>query len=275
MKSHDFGQFLFNSSTFDENKIVELITAAKNSVPTLTVQSLFLRLISVQEMAEKNLSEETLKNFLTPHQLERISALEKDNSLKLVQALLDTSTVDLAGLEKILQSYHRIEIPPVETAIAKFYDSIHMDYKLDYPLALSVAESFHEFLSETLKSSIIFIPEPEFNKIETFGASVKITGVMPVVVAVMAEQKIFHKMANIYDDFVSDDLEEDFDAMSEMLNVFTGNFTVEFAAAVGVEEEPEPPRFGRVDKNIRTLRVLTNFGTFYLYIDREEIFSAI
>ena len=205
--------------------------------------------------------------------MERISALEKDNSLKLVQTLLDTSTVDLEGLEEILQKYHRVEIPPVESAFASFFDSIQLDDRIDYPLALNVAESLHEFLSETLKTSIIFVPSPELGESENFGASVKITGDMPVVVAVMADREVFHRMANIYDDFVSDDLDEDFDAMSEMLNVFTGNFTVQFAAAVGVEEEPEPPRFGRVDDNISALRVLTNFGIFYLYIEKKEIFS--
>ncbi len=274
MKSHDFGQFLFNSATFNEDKIVELITAAKNSVPTLTTQSLFLRLISFPELADKKNTEDFLGNFLSPHQLERISMLEKDNSLKLVQALIDTSTVDLEGLEKILQHYYRVEIPPVESAFASFYDSVQLANRLDYPLALGVAEGLHEFLSETLNTSVIFVPSPDLGKGEKFGASVKITGAMPVVVAVMADQKVFHKMANIYDDFVSDDLEEDFDAMSEMLNVFTGNFTVQFAAAVGVEEEPEPPRFGRVAENISALRVLTNFGTFYLYIEKKEIFSV-
>ena len=274
MKSHDFGQFLFNSATFDESKLVELITAAKDSVPTLTAQSLFLRLISFSELADKKDTDAFLKNFLQPHQLERISALEKDNSLKLVQALVDTSTVDFEGLEKILQKYFSVEIPPVESAFASFYESVQLTDRVDYPLALGVAEGLHEFLSETLKTSVIFVPSPDLGESDKFGASVKITGAMPVVVAVMAEQNIFHKMANIYDDFVSDDLEEDFDAMSEMLNVFTGNFTVQFAAAVGVEEEPEPPRFGRVDDNLSTLRVLTNFGTFYLYIERNEIFSV-
>ena len=274
MKSHDFGQFLFNSSTFDEKKLVELITAAKVSVPTLAIKALFLRLISLAELEEKNYSEAFLKTFLTQHQLERISSLDKDNSLKLVQALIDTKTVDFEGLEKILQEYHRIEIPPVESAFASFYDSIQLADRVDYPLALGVAESLHEFLSETLKTSVVFVPSPELGESDKFGASVKITGDMPVVVSVMAEQETFHKMANIYDDFVSDDLEEDFDAMSEMLNVFTGNFTVQFAAAVGVEEEPEPPRFGRVDENLATLRVLTNFGNFYLYIERKEIFPA-
>ena len=274
MKSHDFGQFLFNSATFDEGKLVELITAAKDSVPTLTAQSLFLRLISFSELADKKDTDAFLKNFLQPHQLERISALEKDNSLKLVQALVDTSTVDFEGLEKILQKYFSVEIPPVESAFASFYESVQLTDRVDYPLALGVAEGLHEFLSETLKTSVIFVPSPDLGESDKFGASVKITGAMPVVVAVMAEQNIFHKMANIYDDFVSDDLEEDFDAMSEMLNVFTGNFTVQFAAAVGVEEEPEPPRFGRVDDNLSTLRVLTNFGTFYLYIERNEIFSV-
>ena len=174
-----------------------------------------------------------------------------------------------------MQEYHKIEIPPVETALAALYDSVKSENKIDYPLALNVAESLHEFLSETFETTVVFVPLAEFGNSEKFGASVKITGIMPVVCAVMAEKSMFHKMSNLYDGFVSDDLEEDFDAMSEMLNVFTGNFTVQFAAAVGVEEEPEPPRFGRITENLQTLKVLTNFGDFYLYIGKDEIFSSV
>ena len=277
MKSHDFGQFLFNSSTFAENKLVELISEENNFIPTLATKALFLRLVSVSEiLTEENQSKENLDDFvkkiLTARQLERAESFDKDNSLKLVQTLIDTSTVDFVHLEKILQEYHRIEIPPVETAFALFYDLVKGD-KIDYPLALDVAESLHEFISETFNSSVIFIPSPDLGENEKFGASVKVTGEMPVVCAVMAEKNIFHKMANLYDDFVSDNLDEDFDAMSEMLNVFTGNFTVQFAASVGVEEEPEPPRFGRITENLQTLRVLTNFGMFHLYIGKDEIFT--
>ena len=276
MKSHDFGQFLFNSSIFDEDKIVELITAAKNTEPTLTTQAIFLRLVSVSELdlSAENLDEH-IKKILSPHQIERAESQSKDNSFKLVQALIDTSAADYQKLEKILQEYHRTESPPVESAFAGFYDSFQGSGKIDYPLALDVAESLHEFISETFKTSVIYVPSPDLGKDDKFGASVKIQGVMPVVIAVMAEQKTFHRMANLYDDFVSDDLEEDFDAISEMLNVFTGNFTVQFAASFGVEEEPEPPRFGRVDKNLQTLRVITDFGNFYIYVGQEEIFAGI
>lgn len=279
MKRHDFGQFLFNSSIFDEDKLVELISAAKDSEPTLAIKALFLRLISVAEFAEaedmskKNL-DDLARKILTEHQIERAEKLNNDCSIKLVQALVDSKVVDFVQLEKILQEYHRVEIPPVESSFAAFYDSVQGEGKIDYPLALGVAESLHDFLSGTFKTSIVFIPSPELGEAEKFGASVKITGVMPVVVAVMADRKIFHKMSNLYDDFVSDNLEDDFDAMSEMLNVFTGNFTVQFAAIVGVEEEPEPPRFGKVNEQLQTLRVLTSFGTFYIYVGKQEIFSA-
>ena len=275
MKSHDFGQFLFNSSVFDENKLVELITAAKNIEPTLATRAIFLRLVSLAELTEgaENL-DDLVKKILSPHQIERANRQVNDNSLKLVQALIDTGTADSKTLEKILQDYHRIEIPPVESAFANFYDSAKDDIKIDYPLALNVAESLHEFISETFNTSVIYVSAYESDGKEKFGASVKIQGVMPVVVAVVAEQNIFHKMANLYDDFVSDDLDEDFDAISEMLNVFTGNFTVQFAASVGVEEEPEPPRFGRADKNLQAMRVLTDFGNFYIYIGKEEIFAC-
>lgn len=280
MNSHDFGQFLFNSSTFDEDQLVQIISAAKTSVPTLTTKAIFLRMVSMAELADyfnqsQSEADEYVKKILRPHQLERIEKLGDNNSLNLAQALIDSKIVDSAQLEKILQEYHRSEIPPVENSFAAFYDSVQAGGKVDYPLALNVAESLHDFLSHTFKSTIIFIPSPDLGEVEKFGASVKIKGVMPVVVAVMADRNIFHKMSNLYDDFVSDSLDDDFDAMSEMLNVFTGNFTVQFAAIVGVEEEPEPPRFGRVNEKMQTLRVLTGFGTFYLYVGKQEIFTAV
>ena len=280
MKSHDFGQFLYNSSIFDEDQLEKIILAAKDSTPTLTTKALFLRMVSVSEIAEslnqsQTVSDNHVKKILKSHQLGRIEKLSNNVSLNLAQALLDIKIVDFNQFEKILQAYHRIEIPPVESSFAVFYDDVQCDSKVDYPLALNVAESLHDFLSSTFKTTVIFIPSPDLGGMEKFGASVKITGIMPVVVAVMADRKIFHKMSNLYDGFVSDDLDDDFDAMSEMLNVFTGNFTVQFAAIVGVEEEPEPPRFGRVNEKLQSLKVLTGFGTFYLYFGKKEIFTAM
>jgi len=280
MRSHDFGQFLFNSSTFDEAQLIKIIEAAENTTPTLTAKAIFLRIVSLAELTEyldKSFAaaEDYVRKILLPHQLERIEKLDDGNSLDLLQALIESEIVTLSHLEKILQEYHKVEIPPVENSFAAFYDSVRAVEKIDYPLALSVAESLHDFLSDTFKSTIIFIPSPDLGESEKFGASVKVDGMMPVVVAVMAERQVFHKMSNLYDDFVSDNLDDDFDAMSEMLNVFTGNFAVQFAAIVGVEEEPEPPRFGRVNETMQTLRVLTGFGTFYLYVGKQEIFTAV
>ena len=298
MKAHDFGQFLFNSSIFDEAQLIELISAAKNINPTFATAAIFVRCFSVAELLElfehvknpapKNIEDffrshdevtqekydEIVRKALNPRKLKNVFEAIEDNSVRLAQFLVDSEKIKFEDFEKIFDDYHREEIPPVEKAFGDLYNAIKSTKKIDYPPALDVAQYFHSFLSEELATTVIYSPDvPDFSK-ELFGASVKINGDIPVVVGVLAEEKILHKLANSYDKFVSEDIEEDFDAVSEMLNVFTGNFTVKIATASGVEEELYPPRFGQLNFELETLvTVLADIGKFYLYIGAEEIFK--
>ena len=58
------------------------------------------------------------------------------------------------------------------------------------------------------------------------------------------------------------------------MNVATGHVIVRIAAALGIEEELEPPRFGETEKIFGVIKLLVNVGNFYLYIGRDEIFPA-
>lgn len=298
MKAHDFGQFLFNSSVFDELQLIELISAAKNVKPTFATAAVFLRLLSVAEMVKvfghskivetENIADffrshdeitqekynEIVRKFLSPHKFKSISRAAEDNSVQLAQFLIDGDKITFSRFEEILDDYHREEIPPVEKIFGNIYNSFRSVKKVDYPPALDVAVHFHNFLSEEFKTTVIFSStEPDFNE-ELFGASVKINGDIPVVVGVVAEKKVLHKLANSYDKFISEDIDEDFDAVSEMLNVFTGNFTVKVATTSGMEEELYPPRFGQLNFELETLvTVFADVGRFYLYIGAEEIFK--
>ena len=298
MKAHDFGQFLFNSSVFDETQLIELISEAKNVKPTFATAAIFLRLVSVDEIVKvfrharivetENVANffrshdevtqekynEIVRKFLSPHKFKSISNAAKDNSFQLAQILIDGEKMSFSDFEKILENYHREEIPPVEKIFGNIYNNFRSAKKIDYPPALDVAVHFHNFLSEEFKTTAFFSPlEPDFSK-ELFGASVKINGDIPVVVGVLAEKKVLHKLANSYDKFVSEDIEEDFDAVAEMLNVFTGNFTVRVATTSGIEEELYPPRFGRLNFKLEALvTIFADVGRFYLYIGAEEIFK--
>ena len=298
MKAHDFGQFLFNSSVFDEMQLVELISAAKNVKPTFATAAIFLRLVSVAEMVKvfghskiietENIADffrshdevtqekynEIVRKFLNPHKFKSISHAAKDNSVQLAQILVDGEKISFADFEKVLENYHREEIPPVEKIFGKIYNSLHGAKKLDYPPALDVAVHFHQFLSEEFETTVFFSSVTPDSNEELFGASVKINGDIPIVVGVLAEKKVLHKLANSYDKFVSEDIEEDFDAVAEMLNVFTGNFTVRVATTSGIEEELYPPRFGQLNFEPETLiTVFADVGKYYLYIGAEEIFK--
>ena len=105
-----------------------------------------------------------------------------------------------------------------------------------------------------------------------FGASVKIDGEIDFVFGVFAEKKSFHDIAERYEHFATESLEEDFDAMSEFLNEVTGHFIIKIAKTFGLEEDLEPPRFGQIESKFGVIKILGNVGTFYLYIGKNEIF---
>ena len=110
---------------------------------------------------------------------------------------------------------------------------------------------------------------PEAN----FGATVKIDGKINFVMGVCAEEKNFHDLAEKYEHFHTESLDEDFDAVSELLNVVTGLLIVKLSTIFGIEEDLEPPRFGQTEKNIGMIKIRGSIGDFYLYIGKNEIFD--
>ena len=300
MKSHDFGQFLFNSSIFNELQLSRLITVARKSKPTLAAKALFLRLVSAKELDDAfmdapfemseiitrkdffsseyvynerfyKICDDIVRGILNSRQIGKTNQLEDSQSLWIIQELLDSCVMNFIRLENVLDEYYRLEIPPIVQACSAYYDVLNGTQNTDYSFALDVIQTVHSFLSESLGTTIIILPPTEIKEKSWFGASVKIVGSMPVVVGILADEKTFLKLAKRYERFV-ETLEDSFDGVAELLNVFTGQFTVKIASSLGVEEEPEPPRYGQILKNIPTIRMLADFGNFYLYVDQEEIF---
>lgn len=161
-----------------------------------------------------------------------------------------------------------------EKKFAACYENLRDVINLDYAMALGVFQCLHEFLAEHLDSAVEIDSAMELPPKANFGASIKIDGEITFVVAVLAEKRIFHEIAERYEHFQIDSLDEDFDAVSDLLNVATGHLIVRIAARLGIEEELEPPRFGQTEKTFGVIKIVLNVGTFYLYIGREEIFPA-
>jgi len=296
MKCHDFGQFLFNSSVFDAEKLSKIISAAKKIQPTFSTAAIFFRLVSVNELIEifaetnffdeKNSVEifrshspeiqkkydEVVQEFLNPRNVKDIKESLADPSVKFAQVLLDEAE-DFSQFEKVLEDFYKGEISPVEKIFADWYDTLPSEVNFDYPPGLEVAKDFHEFLSDSLETTIIFSSTPAETNENLFGASVKILGAIPIIIGVAAEKNILHELASSYDKFITEDIDEDFDSVAEMLNVFTGNFTVKVASQLGIEEDIFPPLVGQLKKeDVYFLNVMCDFGNFYLYIGKEEIF---
>ena len=299
MKSHDFGQFLLNSSTLSEVQLAELVRTEKFSKPTLAVKALFLRLVSAAELTElfrhklkydKGFSSDTeknfqprrfvekydplVKNFITQRKAAHALELDSGQSFWFAQTLVDKGIANFIKLEHIFDAYNRLEVPPFEKSFCAYYELKRDEQKADYPFALDVAMATHEFLSENLSTTIILLPPSEQKENSLMGATVRISGSMPVTVGIFAKEKVFKKIAETYAEEVYDSREDIFDAVSELLNVFTGIFTIHIASTLGVEEIPELPRFGNITRKINAMKMLADVGEFYLYVGQEEIFSV-
>lgn len=159
-----------------------------------------------------------------------------------------------------------------ENNFATCYQKLRDTIGLDYSLALNVFKCFQEFVSESLESEVEIDSAIELPPNANFGATVKIEGEINFIIGVLAEKATFHQIAELYEHFHTDSLDEDFDAVSELLNVVTGHLIVKFADTFGVEEDLEPPRFGQTAKSFGVIKILVSIGTFYLYIGNEEIF---
>ena len=269
MKSHDFGQFLYNSSTFNKDQLDEIIKMARESEPTLATEALFLQLIEASELTQTD--DEFVHTLITPRQAARAIELKDGQSLSLAQALIDNGIADYSQLDELLKEYNKLEIPPIESALTAYYENLKDYPDIDFPFAVDVISSFHSFLSESLKTTIIILPPSEHSQENQIGASVKIIGEIPVVVAMSADEEMFLRLAQRYDEYV-ETIEDANDAISELLNVFTGHFTVKIAVTKGLEEVPEPPRYGSVG-DVKCIMMMADIGTFYIYIGKSEIFD--
>ena len=269
MKSHDFGQFLFNSSAFSNVQIEELIKLAVKSEPTLATEALFLQLVDASEL--KRADDEFVHTLITPRQAARAHELKDGQSLLLAQALIDNGIANYSELNQLLEEYNKLEIPPIESALTAYYEKLNDYPDIDFPFAVDVVSSFHSFLSEALNTTIIVLPPSDCNHENQIGASVKIIGEIPVVVAMFANDEIFLRLAQRYNEYV-ETTEDANDAISELLNVFTGHFTVKIAVTRGLEEVPEPPRYGSII-DTKSITMMADVGTFYIYIGKSEIFD--
>ena len=270
MRSHDFGQFVFNRSILNEEQIKEVIKSTNKSKTSLAVAALFLQLLKATEL--NDIEDDFVCSLITPRQLSRISELKNGQSLIFAQALIDNGIANFLKLDHILESYRNLEIPPIESALTSYYDKLKRYPDVDFPFAVDVVRELHEFLSDSLQSSVVILPPRDHKSKIQFGASVKIVGAIQIIVALLADEEIFLRIAKRYDSYV-ETVEDAYDAISELLNVFTGQFVVQVAVTKGLEEVPEPPRYGSISNTIDAITLMNDIGNFNIYIGKQEIFD--
>jgi hypothetical protein len=159
-----------------------------------------------------------------------------------------------------------------EEKFSACYEKLREVMQIDYSLACNIFKCFQEFVESGLESEMEIDSAMDLPPNANFGASVKIDGEINFVLGVFAEKKIFHDIAERYEHFETESLDEDFDAVSELLNVVTGHLIVKIANTFGIEEDLEPPRFGQTEKIFGVIKITVSIGTFYLYIGKDEIF---
>ena len=270
MKSHDFGQFIFNNAILDKNKITAIINLARTCKPTLAVEALFLQLLLAEELTQDD--DDFVRSLITPRQAARAQEFKDGQSLAFAQGLINNKVFDYAQLEKVFDKYHSLEIPSIESALTNYYDRLKNYPDVDFPLAVDLIDSFHSFLSETLKATIIVLPPSNLTDTLRLGATVKMTGELSTVIGLFADEYVFMKLAKRYDSYV-EEVEDAYDAIAELLNVYTGHFVVKAAVSHGMDEQPEPPKIGTVSTKFDHITLFSDIGTFYIYIGKQEIFN--
>ncbi len=287
MKSHDFGQYLYNEHRLSEEQSARLIAATKSAEPTLAVEALFLQLVSAEELTDLFRStygkkfasigetirsiDDRVRTLITPRQALRAEELKVGQSIRLAQALMNNGLANFLKLERLLNEYHDLQVPPLERMLTIYYERLRERLAVDFPFAIDLMRDLHMFLSDVLNATVIILPPTEFDYHEEIGSSVALIGDVPAVTGIFADERTFMRLATRYDDCV-ETLEDGFDAMSELLNVFVGHFAVKAATRRGLEEEPEPPRCGELSGDIGGFLMMSDVGKFFIYVNREEIF---
>lgn len=287
MKSHDFGQFLFNSGRLSELQMSKMIEAARSSEPTLAVEALFLQLISAAEMTDIFRSLKTsmirstpintsidalVRRLITDRQALRAEQLKDGQSIRLAQALVNNGLTNFLKLERILEQYYNLQVPPLESMLTIYYEQLRGRLTIDFPFAIDLFRALHTFISEELHSTVIILPPTAIDCADKTGATVKLIGDLPVVTGIFADEKTFIGLARRYEE-ATETLEDSFDVISELLNVFTGHFAIRASMMRGLEEEPEPPRCGTLSGDVSGFLMLTDVGKFYVYVNAEELFD--
>ncbi|MBQ9480279.1 MAG: hypothetical protein IJU71_12110 [Selenomonadaceae bacterium] len=268
MKSHDFGQFLFNSGRLNEVQMSKMIAAARRAEPTLAVEALFLQLVSATELTNI-----PIEQLISERQAARAEQLKDGQSLRLAQALLDNGSTDYVQLEKILDEYHDLQVPPLESMLTIYYERLRERLEIDFPFAIDLIRSLHEFMSDELRSTVVILPPTVEDHSGAVGSSVKLIGDLPVVTGIFADEQTLMKLSTRCDD-ATETIEDAFDVVAELLNVFTGHFATKAAMRRGLDEEPEPPRCGELIGDPIGFHVLTDVGKFFLYVNADEIFES-
>ena len=287
MKSHDFGQHLYNSGRLSEAQAARMIAAAKNAEPTLAVEALFLQLVSAEELTDLFRStygkrfdsigetirsiDEQVRTLITPRQALRADQLKDGQSIRLAQALTNDGLANFLKLERLLNEYYDLQVPPLERMLTIYYERLRARLAVDFPFAIDLIRELHTFLSDVLKSTVIILPPTDFDYRDKIGASVALIGDVAAVTGIFADDRAFMRLAMRYDEWV-ETLEDGFDAISELLNVFVGHFAVKASTRRGLEEEPEPPRYGALPGETVGFLLLSDVGKFFIYVNREEIF---
>ena len=292
MKSHDFGQFLFNSGRLSEVQMLKVIGAARSSEPTLAVEAMFIQLISSTELTDIFRSirastdgatmplasvisamDEMVRRLITQRQALRAEQLKDGQSIRLAQALLDNGLTNFLKLERMLRAYYDLQVPPLESMLTIYYERLRSRLTIDFPFAIDLIRGLHTFISEEFHSTVLILPPNEVDHSDKLGASVKLIGDLPVVTGIFADERGLLDLSRRCDDSV-ETLEDALDVTAELLNVFTGHFAVKAATRRGLDEEPEPPRYGTLSGALSGFAMLTDFGRFYIYVNGDEIFES-
>ena len=274
-----FSQYLLNVGVLNTDNIGEMLIKSADAIPQLHIIAIQQHLLSEAQIDELSGLTDGAKaleenKMLTDSQIETLKKAVPNRDACIAQAVLDEKIADLKRIDQCFRTYDDDELHPIRDAVKEILNK----YRGVNPVE-DIYGEYTEMLIGALQrfmhTDAVVMPayiEPDTDG--THFVSQGMNGQVALAAAIMAKDRVFLDLANRYSDETLTEVDElAQDSLAEFINVLNGLYIVNLSGR-GLDMDLDMPRHGQnvspVASSMITARVVTDFGSFVLYLAEDE-----
>lgn len=279
MGNRYFSQYLLNAGVLDAGNISDVMPKSAHAVPQLHILAMQQHLLSESQVEELSTADDVVKTLeeakmLSDAQIESLKNTVPGRDARVAQTLLDEHIADLKTIERCFREYDNDELHPIKDAVKKIVSK----YEEMNPVADIYGEYTEMFVGALQRfmdtDAVVLTEATDLDFAGTRIVSQSMGGQLSVAVAVLAKNQMFLEMARRYsgEDLTElDELAED--SLAEFINVLNGLYIVNLSGR-DLDMDLDMPRssqdVGPTASNLIAMRIVTDFGSFVIYLAEDE-----